>query len=357
MEDNYYPMEYICDYLQSGGGTGRRRTTYTDTRILLNEFIRRGWRPEYVNTTFRRLHDRLTDEYPHHKFIEEYAMTASRRLGLDSYEAVADVLIQIGLRPDVAAHLEYIVEPLRGHSYTDIQIIDTAIFYLLGYYTPLTSPDTKYLHHTDITDRWISYTHESRSLSIYNLPRCCSVSRATSVALEAALASLPRPTVDSTLYFHTTSWRGSQSIMEGVSRLIGRKCLDFGIYPGFYMTPTSMDALEWGHVKTRNWSNEVAIMIFAVPDTRPSTVKYKELVGDEWAYVTRHSRQCNDEMDVKLIRSIDLLYGDMVHNTSGVKRGQLPLTHDPPKKQLVSKTDAGDSFIDSCLVGCIYFRK
>jgi hypothetical protein len=268
---------------------------------------------------------------------------------------VASSLIRIGLSNDIALQLEYVVQPLNGNSYTDIQIIDTAIFYLLGYYKPLTPPDAKHIIHSEITDSWVNYSHELKTISIYNISKHCSVSNLSH--FNSVIATTLRRD-DCTMYFHTTSWKGSLSITEGISRLVSRPCLDFGILPGFYLSTTSRDAIGWGQANSRIWSNEVAIMIFCIPNNViPSHLKFKELIGDEWMQVTSHSRQCKDTFDLKLIKSIDILYGDMVQNASVVRDGGLPVAHTPPRKQLVSKSDAGDSFIYNCLVGCMYFQK
>jgi hypothetical protein len=355
----YYPMEDICEYLQEGGGSSRLRssTIRTDTRQLMAEFIRYGWRSDYVNTVFRRLHDKLISEYPNHIFIEKYAEAAVQRLGMESYDTVADVLIQIGLRSDVALHLEYIVQPLHGSSYSDIQIIDIAIAYLLGRYEPVAPPTVTHLIEPSVVNSWINYTRESKTIAIYNILQHCSTAALTQ--FDTALTSLPLPSLegDHTFYFHATSWRGSLGIIEDVSRLVGRRCLDFGIYPGFYMSPTSSEAVGWGHKKRHVWANEVAIMVFHIPKTPPAHLRFKELTGDEWIQVTSHSRLCRDNTDLRLIRRIDLLYGDMVQNASAVRRGATPITHEPPKKQLVTKSETADAFIHKCLVGCIYFKK
>lgn len=358
----FYPMEDILAYLHDGtplftGGGGTRRATTPQRKYtvqLLNEFIRLGWRREYINASFRRLHDKLISEYPVHIFIEEYAKRVIRRL--DTLESIKESLLSIGLRPEIAIQLEYILQPLQHESsYTDIQILDTAIFYLLGYYTPLKPLNAKHLI-SDYIDKWINYTHESKTISIYNMSLQC-----TGLALSqfnSALASIPRPDGDSTLYFHTTSWRGSLGITENVSRLVSRHCLDFGIFPGFYMSNTTYDAIGWGYANSRRWSNEVAIMIFCIPNNSiPPPLKFKELIGDEWVQVTSHSRLCKDTKDSKLIKSIDILFGNMVQNATIVRNGGVPITHNPPKKQLVSKSDAGDAFIHNCLIGCIYFQK
>ncbi len=353
----YYPMEDICEYLQEGGGRSRLRssTIRTDTRQLMAEFIRYGWRPDYVNTVFRRLHDKLISEYPNHIFIEKYAEAAVQHLGLESYDAVAEVLIQIGLRSDIALHLEYIVQPLHGSSYSDLQIINTAIAYLLGRYEPAAPPTATHLIEPAVVNSWINYTHESKTIAIYNILQHCSTAVLTQ--FDTALTSLPSLEGDHTFYFHATSWRGSLSIIEDVSRFVGRRCLDFGIYPGFYMSPTSSEAVGWGHKKRHVWANVVAILVFLITKTPPAHLRFKELTGDEWIQVTSHSRLCREATDIRSIRHVDLLYGDMVQNASATNRGARPVAHTPPKKQLVTKSETADAFIHKCLVGCIYFKK
>jgi hypothetical protein len=357
--DVFYPMEDICEYLENKGllvGGGSQLTTRTThTKQLLDAFISYGWRRKYVQTKFEKLHDKLINAYPVHVFIEEYAKLAVKRL--ESCDSVLRSLVCIGLRHDIALHLDNVVRRLWNESYTDLQIVETAIFYLLGKYTPLKSPTTKYLIESNKTDIWINYTHpDSKPIAIYNISRRCSISYIEQ--FNAALMTLPTlSTSDYTLHFHTTSWKGSLSIMEGVNRLVSRNCLDFGIFPGFYMSPASSESIKWGYANSPVWRNEVAIMIFCIPNSIPPHLNVKELIGNEWVQVTSHSRQCEDKVDLKLIKSIDLLYGNMVQNTSVVRKGGYPVPHVPVKKQLVSKTDVGDAFVHNCLVGCVYFEK
>lgn len=150
-------MEYIWEYLHSDISNSEP-VTRIHTENLLAEFIHYGWEPEYINTTFQRLHDNLITGYSFNVFIEQYAKTAAMKLNLESYEAVAEVCTQIGIKPDVALHLEYIVEPLHGSSYCDLQIIDVAIEYQLGRYAPIAPPDATHLIRPDIVDSWVNYT-------------------------------------------------------------------------------------------------------------------------------------------------------------------------------------------------------
>jgi hypothetical protein len=177
-------------------------------------------------------------------------------------------------------------------------------------------------------------------------------------ALVSAVLTLAAADAERQYFFHATSWAGSLAIMEGVDRSQGRRCLDFGIYPGFYMSATALDCLEWGTKKNKLWSGETAILIFSVPTILPPPFSFKELKGSEWSSITAQSRECKGTREVSAIRAIDFLYGDMVSNPTAVERGtHAPATHRPAKKQFVSKTDAGDAFMDTCLTGCVHFKK
>ena len=85
---------------------------------------------------------------------------------------------------------------------------------------------------------------------------------------------------DHNLYFHATSWEGAVSICkEGVVHESGRPCLDFGIKPGFYTTPSSIDALEWTQRKKKLFAGECAIPKNLSSDI---TCKRFEKANREW---------------------------------------------------------------------------
>lgn len=346
-----YAREDVIEYVLTGEGDlidsqGER----TDTQALMDQIVELGWNPTFVAVAFSRLDDTLLLEYPSRLFIEDYFKALIRRPNVQL--SIKESLLRIGLRSEVAYAVEPLLEPLQGSSYTDNQILDTAVYYLLEQYSPITEPHTSHLLRPDTVDEWFSH---KPNVSVFNMSQPCS-SKAVS-AIEEALSFIPvKPTHK--YFFHTTSWKGSLSIMEFLDRSVGRRCLDFGIYPGFYMSETVLDCLVCGAKKNKLWGNETAIMIFSVPNTLPPQISYKELRGHEWSSITRQSRECKERQELPSIRSTDLLYGDVVGNPIAVEQGvEAPTTHSPPKKQLVSKTDAGDAFIHTCLIGCIYFRK
>lgn len=343
----------VVDLLTNHEGGGRLQpyrvptaTTHPYKEQLLTRLIELGWEPEFVRTHFERLHDNILNNWPLTIFIPRYFKALIRH---QSYTS----LHEIGLRPDVASAAHKAIELLT--SYTEFQKLDIGIEYVLGDYIPITPASAKYLYEPTVQDTWI--THEK--LRMYNLSSSCLSSRVLP-QLIAAVNSMRKQKSSHTYYYHTTNWRSVRSITtRGVNRQRGRTCLDFGIFPGFYMSDTIYRALEWGSIHNDTWSNEVAILIFSIPNVLPKRIKYKELYGDEWTAVTQESRRCKQEEDeVELLLGYDMVYGDMVSNPNDVFHGRAsPTTHTPPKKQLVSKTDKGDDYMTSHLVGVVYFRK
>lgn len=57
--------------------------------------------------------------------------------------------------------------------------------------------------------------------------------------------------------------------------------------------------------------------------------------------------------EIPEIREYDFIYGNMAANVNGIT----PMTHDPPKKQLASKTNAGDKYLQEKMIGCIFYQK
>jgi hypothetical protein len=164
------------------------------------------------------------------------------------------------------------------------------------------------------------------------------------------------------LFYHTTTWNWAFHVMEKINHSHGRKCLDFGLLPGFYMGTRIKDTLEWGEriFYSRGSKGEVATVIFSIPKKKPNNIRYKELVGDEWKYVVKMSRKCqappfHDELPE--VDGIDLIYGYMLRNSETVKHGSPPMKYEDNKKQLVSKTDKGDQYLQTKILGVIFYSK
>jgi hypothetical protein len=58
------------------------------------------------------------------------------------------------------------------------------------------------------------------------------------------------------------------------------------------------------------------------------------------------------------LRRIDFVYGPMVSNGDDVVSKYVnPKTHNPPKYQLASKTDAGCDYLHDNILGILFFQK
>ena len=62
--------------------------------------------------------------------------------------------------------------------------------------------------------------------------------------------------------------------------------------------------------------------------------------------------------EIPELRRIDFIYGPMVSNGQEVASTYVnPKTHNPPKYQLASKTDAGCNYLYDNILGIIFFQK
>lgn len=354
----YNPIEYILENSNEkyvGAGLSKSiKIQKIETNLLLNKLIDLGWRPDYIKKTFKNMNDNLIQGWPENLLIEHIFKQIIQQSGFQ--KSLEESFINIGLQENVAHLLSDILNPLLESSYTYEQILEIGIDYLLGVYNPITLADIPFLIQPEITNTWFKY-NKYKNINIYNI-QIDDNTRLNS-SINNALSILQIHNLDRKLYFHSTSWRGSTSIMKRISRHIGRYCLDFGIYPGFYLSETYNESIDWAIKNMKRWHNEAAIMIFAIPTIYPKSIKYKELRKDDWIQVVKESRECKQkDIEIDLIYKYDLLYGNMLYNVNQVKTGdELPKAHTPPKKQLVGRTDKAEKFLHKCLVGCIYIQK
>lgn len=360
---NYIDIDTIIEELdkQEGGAYSKSSPTFVSSKIK-QQMISLGWRKDFIEQRFGKLIDQLVGCWVPHLFIRDYHEKIAKRLTV--HQPLNKSFLEIGLMPNVATHLSQILEPLDGNSYSRDQVINLGVKYLLGDYTPTTSPETKFLHAERQVDKWLSLKYKQRgeegierTLPIYNLSNINNFIQAVSIF------NIPCEK-NKKLFYHTTSWGGANSIMQKINRNKGRTCLDFGLTPGFYMSESPNVSMDWARAKQKFFSGEVATFIFALPQSEqyPATLKYRIIEDPYWSQVTKYSRLCQkgayNENDHDYIYDYDLLYGDMVSNPNAVKySGKDPKPHKQPMKQLVSKSDAADKFIQSCLVGCVFYQK
>jgi len=351
-------IQTIIEYSQHGSSrlvSKRKRNNiqHIYTTQLLNRLVALGWRPEYIIETFPHINDSLIRNWPDTLLIEGLFKEKHREYGFKN--SIKESLEGIGLRNDVARKLQTILTPLLGTSYTDTQIIDIAIEYILGKYIPITSDTTVFLLYPAVINKWTTYSN----YHVYNIPCQCTSSN-TKRLLNHTLEIVPNINHSNNEYwFHATSWKSSLHIMEYIDHTVGRPCLDFGVKTGFYMTSEIDTCIEWCIKNKKRWSHETSIVIFSIPKILPSNIRRKILEGEEWMQVTKESRECAQQtMEIKKIRGYDLIDGNMVSNAHDIfHKIAEPITHVPPKRQIVAKSDVADRFLQECLIGCVYFQK
>jgi hypothetical protein len=377
MNDIFPSIQQIEKAMHGGGRVIAKRFRFASEVIAI--LVNRGWSRSFVPRVFRSLDDRDVGSHRPVSFVEEWAKyRASQAHGTTFVE----ILRQIGVRLSIIAILERrIYTSLVNTCYTEPQLVDIAIEYLLHRRVPITKRDPlasmTHSFSPDQTSRWfappegtfLENSMTPATLLFHNLPFRCSQRK--EYAVETALAALPTHNPDThALHFHTTSWEGANRIIQTtIKNDRGRICLDFGLEPAFYLSQKIQDALGWGYSLGRGSAdNEVAILVFSLPRlSLPAPLRFKHLQGEEWTYITGESRRCRRPYahtsdrpyyEIPEIRGFDFLYGNMVANVSDIRLyGADPIPHDPPKTQLASKTTRGDIFLQEHLVGCLFFQK
>lgn len=368
-------MQQIEKAMRGGGRVSTKRHTFASEAGAI--LVERGWSPTFVARAFRSLDDKDVGSHRPRFFVEEWAKHRATAVT----GTFKEILRHIGIRATIVSVLERrIYASLVDTCYSESQLADIAIEYLLRRRVPITSRDPlahmTHPFHPEIWHRWFAPPEDilletsmtPSTLLFQNMPFRCSQRKQD--AVEAALAALPTHSADThAFHFHTTSWDGANKIIQGtINNSKGRKCLDFGLEPAFYLSQKIQDALGWGYSLGRGSAdNEVAILVFSLPRlSLPSPLRFKHLFGYEWTRVTGEARRCerprahihNSYYEIPEIRNYDFLYGNMVANVRDMFAYDAdPLPHDPPKTQLASKTVRGDLFLQVHLVGCLFFQK
>lgn len=347
---NGLEIHQIDEILKGGAVEPYSKKTYTIT--LIEKFIKLGWTKKFIATKFNHLTDKLLEDWTDDIFIIEYINYLLENTDLEP--SLLDNLYKIGLSKKVAKNLDLLFGPLTNTCYTHIQLVILAVEHLLGKNDPITDSTTTHYFKPNLTDIWFNINDIKPK--IINISQRCTKNISEYIQNIIDI-QFPKESF-SKLYFHTTSWSGCISILDGIERFNSRICLDFGQTPGFYMSPALADSLEWGEKNNKNKFNEIALIIFSLPKIFPESLIYKHLKGEEWISVTQKSRRCNiKDTKIKEIEKCDLIYGNMVSNPEEVRKGNTPQTHTPPKKQLVSKRDKSDEYIHNRITGCIFFQK
>lgn len=340
---------HISEFFRTSGGAqyGRSRRKQTFVPMVVTYLAKYGWSTKYVRNAMAHISDKDTEDWHPSIFAKAWIKW---RIHNSNASSIEGMLLDTGLVGTNSAYVtNSVCYPLLEY-YTDKQLASVAIEHIFA--SPMTPINTTHPFQPHKINTW--FAHNILSM---NVPYACNSNKRDLVVtmLEAQF----RPTnIQNNLYFHATSWNYAQNIINGIQSGFGRRCLDFGYNPSFYISNSLQLALEFGQKSQQRHFQEIAILVFLLPQTVPSNIRYKELTGAEWVSITQKSRLCGShEGELPELATIDLVGGDMVYNVRQVAAGEMPITHTPPKYQLASKKARGDLFLQDCLVGCIYFQK
>lgn len=354
---------------RTGGAKTKKKPTKPQERVRqsIAKFQSLGFKKSHTERRLVNIKEKDIEDFSLDVIVTGFA-NAWRRQGGDINHTLTDM----GLNKSTAEELAAVLGPLQGSCYTDSQLYNIGVAYLLGYYKPARGPKAKFFRSTNQINTWLT---EEGDHPFINIGHSCSPINAPTV--KAALNTLHysqsfgtdasgRSTSDhysandgeSAFYYHATSWSYAASILEYIDFTRGSRCQDFGITPGFYLSDVLEHALDWGEKKSKLFKNEVAIVVFRVPRNITKETHYRVLDGELWPRVVKESRRCLQKNELVEIRGDDFLYGSMVANPQAVRDGlEEPFEHANPKKQLVSRSRRGDAFLQKHILGCIYFQK
>lgn len=339
-------LNYFSSLHRRVGGAKTKPTERV--RLSISKFQSLGFKKSFVENRLQNIKEKDIEDIPLDVIVTGFANAWIHQKG-----DIDNTLENMGLNKSTTEELAAVLKPLHGSSYTDTQLYNIGIGYLLGYYKPARGSKAKFFRSANHVDTWIN----EGNVPFINIGHACR--RLYESTVEAAINRLySANNGETTLYYHATSWSYAMSILEYIDFTRGSRCQDFGITPGFYLSDVLENALDWGEKKSRLFKNEVAIIIFHIPQSITKDTHYRILDGKLWSKVVKESRLCAQSNELVEIRNYDFLYGSMLANPTAVRDGlEEPVEHGSAKKQLVSRSRRGDAFLQSHILGCIYFQK
>lgn len=258
------------------------------------------------------------------------------------HETFLEYLIQCKFKKRRAKYWNNII---LFESYSNEQKLDFIIEYVCEKYKPTT--DKPFLFNHTVVNTWYRY----ENYDFYNAESIENYSE--------LFTNLKLKSDNHQLYYHCTSYKSALSILEeGVISNAGRKCLDFGIWPSFYMTPNINTVVEYAKYLTNLYENEICIFAFKLNKIILKKLKYLHFdsATNDWIDLTTNSRLCKNKKNK--LDTYDFVFGPMVANVNQIKyKNKLAKTHNPPKFQLASKSEKSDKLLSNSIHSVIFIKK
>jgi hypothetical protein len=259
---------------------------------------------------------------------------------IDTYnKPLKDILQTIGF---TQKHIDLYLDITKDlECYSNQQLIDIIIEYSLERYNPIAPPTQHFLFTEEAPDMFVQRVVEGKNTKIMN----CSAAKMPD--LQETLSVLGH-----NLLYHATNWKGALNIIKnGPLTTIGRKCLDFGMTPSFYMSLDAPAAISWTDKRSMMWYNELAVVVFK--SIKLSKEKRFDLPDQEWKNLTGMSRRCSfNELD-----NMKYIHGPMVMNVKNLGLGRAPKPHNPPVYQVAVKGSAATKALSKNIVCVVFIEK
>lgn len=396
-EDTYF--SHINDILDGkgiieGGGVSIKRISKKDKELFskevnnLKSILEKYHIREYEIEKYDRLAPAdLSFDYNADIFVLMQLKNKVKRIGYKS--SISNTLYEVGFTKTISDRVGNLLSESFGDleareesCYTWLQLVEIGIEYIFGLVYQNIAPDDASHYFEPLTreeDSWFQIHEYGCSKTTYyicNSSLKISYERGGSANkntvhtnmvknIKKLLSDLGNNDMLSSnkLLYHTTTWECTLSIMHKIRHSVGRECLDFGLLPGFYMGTRLKDTIEWGtKISKMNKNNdEIATILFLLPDKYPDDITYTKINGKEWEDIVTKSRKCQKKLpyqELDELEDIDLVYGDIACNPNGIIRhNELPQKCKNNKKQLVSKSDTADKFLQSKIIGIIFHKK
>jgi hypothetical protein len=324
---------------------------------VCDKFKQLGWRKSYIDNYFKNMTDFHVEDWTlEHNFLN-YAESWYDSIGEDE-ESFKETLWKTGLTKSKIGKIWKIIQPLYETCYNQEQLYDKILEYLLEQSKVIGKKNQIHYLHSHTTDEWIENEQLGYMMNISKVPT--NLDQYTIADVEEKIKTHPKYQDDKKFvyFYHATSWYyGKNIITRGVDHNKGRRCLDFGVLPGFYMTHQMDTVISWAMKNKDYWRNEVVLLIFKLSWNELQKMDYIEFLSptNEWKSFVKRSRQCEEsytELD-----DCDFVYGAICKNPKDVVyRNVAPVT----KKnlfQLVSKSRKADVFLKSSYMGSLWFAK
>lgn len=245
-----------------------------------------------------------------------------------------------GMRTDAATYYGKLLKPIAS-SYTSEQLLDILLEVAAGKFPFIPRvPLGQWPYETFTDQEWNPIHIGDTATNILNVPW---------------RAKLPAFLAGKNLLFHATTWQWALDIQKyGIKIMRGRKCLDFGYNPSFYMTPHFATVYRWCREKQRVWNGQCAIVVFANPPLPGHFHKMSFIAPTfDWASMVRVSRAC-DVRQENAADEMDIVEGPILSNPVDVILAKAGPKSRPLRFQCALKSTQAAKWFDRELLGILF---